>query len=157
MTPTGCYTGTKRYFDSLFFAAVAVLLTWSAIYAFHRFLGENMEKQLPERMRLLADMMLDGFAWFDLPWSEEFITAIYDRLALKIEIVPLQVREEAFIQKYENLTAASVTKKWLGAADLLKECLNYKDSPEGENFWEAVEAAFREIESLYEGEDCGQG
>lgn len=116
-----------------------------------------MPKQLPERMRLLADLMLDGFSWFDCPWSEEFITAVYDRLALKIEVVPPEVREEAFIQKYDNLTAASVTKEWLGAGDLLRQCMDYKDSPEGESFWEAVEAAFREIESLYEGEDCGNG
>lgn len=114
-----------------------------------------MAKQLPERMRLLADMMLDGFSWFDVPWSREFTTALYDRLACEIDEVPAEVREEAFIQKYENLTAASVEKVWLGAADLLRQCLDYKESPEGEGFWEAVEASFREIEGLYEEEGGG--
>ena len=116
-----------------------------------------MTKQLPERMQLLADKMLDGFEWFDVPWSEQFTTALYDRLACTIDVIPPEVRDEAYIQKYDNLTAASVNKLWLGAADLLKQCLNYRESPEGETFWEAVEAAFREIEGLYEGEVQGNG
>lgn len=108
--------------------------------------------EMPERMRLLADMMLDGFNWGDCPWSQEFTTAIYDRLAGKIAQVPEAVRGEAFIEPYHNFLAASVNKEFLGAADLLGQCLNFTSSPEGETFWEAVQASFREIESLYEPE-----
>lgn len=104
-------------------------------------------------MRLLADKMLDGFSWFDVPWSQEFTTALYDRLAGDIPVVPEEVRGEAWEPKEENLLAASVNKVWLGAADLLRQCLDYRESPEGHGFWVAIEAAFREIEGLYEGED----
>jgi hypothetical protein len=108
-----------------------------------------------ERMSLLANKLLDGVDWGDLPWDWEFTDQLYLRLDGQILCVSDSALETKGKATIPNFSAASVNEDFLGASSDLAVAINFTTAPEGPEFWKNVFDVFVEIEKAYL-ENCNE-
>lgn len=109
--------------------------------------------ELRERMDVVAGKLIDGVNWFDLPWEQKPLDALYCRLAGKIDVVPEELRGNIILPLDDDWSIGSVNDEIRGAAATLEEALNWDTSPEGPTYWQAVHNVLLKMERNLDGED----
>lgn len=109
--------------------------------------------EMKERMDVVAGKLIDGVNWGDLPWEQESLEALYDRLAGKIDVVPMGLRDDIILPMEDDLSIGSVNDEIRGAAETLKVALNWDTSPEGPTYWQAVYNVLLKMERNLDGKD----
>ena len=97
-------------------------------------------------MSVVANKLLEGVNWFDMPWSVESLEALHDRLLGQIDCVPQECRFNIILPMEDDLTIGSVNDEIRGAAATLSIALDWSNSPEGPTFWQAVHTVLLDME-----------
>jgi hypothetical protein len=98
-------------------------------------------------MKTVANKLLDGVNWGDLPWDWTFTNALYQRLVGKIDVMPPEAIATGGGPTIPDYSAASANEESHEMGSMLARALDFRSSPEGHDFWYNVLTVFVTIEN----------
>lgn len=105
-------------------------------------------------MKTVANKLLDGVNWGDLPWDWTFTNALYSRLIGKIDVMPAEAIATGGSATIPDFSAASANEESHEMASTLARAFDFRSSPEGHDFWYNVLTVFVTIENNWKENHC---